>query len=183
MSANMQDLPALLDRLELRLSEKISKSIDPIRVQLQDIQTSLRITAQTAETALKMSSTLKAEFTDIRTQILVFPDIPQEALLIRHKLKSITEKLRSARVRYRWLQSGHLQVSSQGQTIQANDEDTGIKLLRALKLSDELDPRRSQKRKHIPTSTPEKITRLPIREETDPETEDMADIQPDNLNI
>ncbi|KAL8190636.1 UNVERIFIED_CONTAM: hypothetical protein K2H54_057137 [Gekko kuhli] len=172
ISANIQNLLALLDQLELRLSEKISKSTDPIREQLQDIQTSLRITTQTAETALKMGATLKAEITDIH--------IPQEALLIRHKMKATTQKLRSAKVKYRWLQSGHLQVSSQGKTLYTKDEDTGLNLLQVLKLPDELDPRRSQKRKHIPSSTPEKNTKFLIREEANPEPEDIADVQPDN---
>ncbi|KAL8221372.1 UNVERIFIED_CONTAM: hypothetical protein K2H54_066608 [Gekko kuhli] len=145
--------------------------------------------------ALKMGATLKAEITDIRksetqlqdkvlsleAQVLVFPDIPQEALSIRQKLKNTTLKLRSAKVKYRWLQSGQLQISSHGKSFFVKDEDSGLKLLQALKLSDKQDPRRSQKRKHIPTSTPEKNTKLPIREEVDPEPEDIADMQAEDL--
>ncbi|KAL8182673.1 UNVERIFIED_CONTAM: hypothetical protein K2H54_061522 [Gekko kuhli] len=111
-------------------------------------------------------------------QVLIFPDIPQEALAIRHRLKATTEKLRSSNIRYRWLQSGHLQVIYQGKAYQAKDEDTGLKMLQALKLQDDTDPRRSQKRKHIPSATPEKITKFPIREDITPEAEDITDDHP-----
>ncbi|KAL8221077.1 UNVERIFIED_CONTAM: hypothetical protein K2H54_058529 [Gekko kuhli] len=168
--ATMQNLPALLDRLEIRLSEKISQSTDPIREQLLDIQTSLRVTSQTAEAALKMGASLKSDIAEIH--------IPQEALAIRHRLKATTEKLRSSNIRYRWLQSGHLQVIYQGKAYQAKDEDTGLKMLQALKLQDDTDPRRSQKRKHIPSATPEKITKFPIREDITPEAEDITDDHP-----
>ncbi|KAL8182318.1 UNVERIFIED_CONTAM: hypothetical protein K2H54_052951 [Gekko kuhli] len=116
-----------------------------------------------------MGASLKAEITDI------------QALLIRQKLKNTTLKLRAAKIKYRWLQSGQLQVSSQGKSFYAKDEDSGHNLLQALKLSEDLDPRRSQKRKHIPTSTPEKNTKFPIREEEDPEPEDIADVQEEDL--
>ncbi|KAL8178699.1 UNVERIFIED_CONTAM: hypothetical protein K2H54_055267 [Gekko kuhli] len=176
---NIQNLPALLDRLELRLSEKISQSTNPIREQLLDIQTSLKITTQTAEAALKMGATLKSDITEIRQQVQLFPDIPQEALLIRHELKATTDKLRTASIKYRWLQSGHLQVIYQRKAYFAKDEDTGLKMLQALKLQEDMDPRRSQKRKHIPSATPEKSTKIPIREEATPEREDITDNQPE----
>ncbi|KAL8221082.1 UNVERIFIED_CONTAM: hypothetical protein K2H54_058565 [Gekko kuhli] len=128
---NIQNLPALLDRLEIRLSEKISQSTDPIREQLMDIQTSLKVTTQTAEAALKMGATLKSDITDIR------------------------------------------------KAYSANDEDTGRKMLQALGLQEDGDFRRSQKRKHIPSATPEKCTKIPIREEVAPDPEDISDSQPE----
>ncbi|KAL8163069.1 UNVERIFIED_CONTAM: hypothetical protein K2H54_006160 [Gekko kuhli] len=229
-SVNVLNLPALLDRLELRLSEKISQSTDPIREQLHEIQSSLRITSQTAEKALKMGASLKADITDIHLkvvrafrlgsltnprrrnprdillqlgdwdsrqrllttarnkgflpfndrQVLVFPDIPQEALLIRNKLAATTQRLRLAKIKYRWLQTGQIQVFYQGKSLTAKDEDSGLQLLQELNLSEESDLRRSQKRKHMTTSTPEKVTKIPIREDSTPESEDIADEPLDN---
>ncbi|KAL8194234.1 UNVERIFIED_CONTAM: hypothetical protein K2H54_006699 [Gekko kuhli] len=234
-SVNVLNLPALLDRLELRLSEKISQSTDPIREQLHEIQSSLRITSQTAEKALKMGASLKADITDILMpnvelkvvrafrlgsltnprrrnprdillqlgdwdswqrflttarnkgflpfndrQVLVFPDIPQEALMIRNKLAATTQRLRSAKIKYRWLQTGQIQVFYQGKSLTAKDEDSGLQLLQELNLTEESDLRRSQKRKHMTTSTPEKVTKIPIREDSTPESEDIADEPLDN---
>ncbi|KAL8185566.1 UNVERIFIED_CONTAM: hypothetical protein K2H54_054823, partial [Gekko kuhli] len=61
-----RNLLEMFDRMEIRLGEKIDKTINPIKEQLQDIQTSLKITAQNAETALKLGANMKKDIADLR---------------------------------------------------------------------------------------------------------------------
>ncbi|KAL8183131.1 UNVERIFIED_CONTAM: hypothetical protein K2H54_018707 [Gekko kuhli] len=169
--ANLQNLPAMFEYLELQLGDKISQAINPIREQLQDIQASLRITSQTAETALKIGTTLKTDMADLH--------IPQEALAIRYRLKPTTAKLQSANITYKWLPSDTLQMFYQGRSYYARDEDSSLKILQNFNRTEDLDLRRSQKRKHNSSTTPEKITKILIWSGATPEPEDIADCQPD----
>ncbi|KAL8169343.1 UNVERIFIED_CONTAM: hypothetical protein K2H54_047058 [Gekko kuhli] len=227
-----QDIATLLERMERRLSDKITQSTQPIKEQLQEIQSALKITSQMAEMALKASNAVRTELQGLQSsstvkivrafrlgsplnprkrvprdiliqladwdsrqlilnlarnkgylplnelKILVFPDTPQEALAIRYKLKSVTAKLQMANIRYKWLPKGKLQVSQHGKSYLALDEETGLQLLQALRISEEADPRRSNKRKLQFMITPEKTNKLSIRSSPLPEPEDIADVTP-----
>ncbi|KAL8221480.1 UNVERIFIED_CONTAM: hypothetical protein K2H54_068445 [Gekko kuhli] len=92
-------------------------------------------------------------------------NVPPDALHIRRVLKPITQKLTESGIRYRWLQSGYLQVKHQGTVLKADDLDTGTDMLRALGLDLPREPQLLQlgKRKREIPGTPHRWSKIPVR--------------------
>lgn len=68
------------------------------------------------------------------TKILIFQDLPTEAIQIRKALKSVIQLLRDAKIKYRWLPMGKIRVYHKGEQLIAHNETTGKDLLYVLNL-------------------------------------------------
>ncbi|KAL8186388.1 UNVERIFIED_CONTAM: hypothetical protein K2H54_069561 [Gekko kuhli] len=86
------------------------------------------------------------------SKILVFPDLPAEAMQRRRSLKETTATLHSMDQRYKWALSGRLIVNLQGTTYSAFDENSGLKLIQAIKAIKEPGNRKKRQRRHTSSS-------------------------------
>ncbi|KAL8165724.1 UNVERIFIED_CONTAM: hypothetical protein K2H54_054197 [Gekko kuhli] len=82
------------------------------------------------------------------SKISVYPDLPQDVLQKRRDLRPITEMLRQAKIKYKWISHIKLQVSYKDKTYYAQDLDSGKTLLQTINLMSHPDlSKHSQKRK------------------------------------
>ncbi|XP_015261563.1 PREDICTED: contactin-4-like, partial [Gekko japonicus] len=84
-------------------------------------------------------------FTFKGEQIVIFPDVPREALLMRRKLKTTTKQLQELSQKYRWLPSGKLYVYHQGMHLYASDEESGKQLLQVLQQETPMEQEREKR--------------------------------------
>lgn len=97
-------------------------------------------------------------------KILVFQDIPQEALLMRKALKPTTKKLQEAKQKYKWITPGRLMVLYKKKQLFAWDEDSGKALLVALGLDEPMEvDKKSNKRRWQQPDSPQKHSKIPVR--------------------
>lgn len=62
-------------------------------------------------------------------KVMIFPNLPQEALARHWKLKPVTTLLMEAQIRYKWFPVSTLLVRHQGATEMATDLENGFALL------------------------------------------------------
>lgn len=99
------------------------------------------------------------------SKILVFQDLPTEAIQIRKILKSVTEVLREANFKYCWLPNGKLSLYYKGQQLLARAEESGKNLLYTFNLEADLETH-GRRRKLDNPLTPRKDSRIPVRNVT-----------------
>lgn len=92
-----------------------------------------------------------------KKKILVFPDLPFEALAIRKELKPVLKKLQEAQIRYCWSSPGRLMVNHKNKQLFAWDLDSGNDLLASLEFEEDMETdllkRASKRRLALPTLT------------------------------
>lgn len=96
-------------------------------------------------------------------KILVFRDLPPEALSVRKALKPTTTKLQLAKIKYCWYTPGKLVVHHNHKPLYAWDEDSGQELFLTLGIDVPMEvEKKSYKRKLAFQTSPNKSSKIPV---------------------
>ncbi|XP_054826702.1 uncharacterized protein LOC129323900 [Eublepharis macularius] len=98
------------------------------------------------------------------TPVQIYTDLPREALLIRKELKPITDALRNANVRYKWINHVKILVILNGKHHVATNLRNGTELLNNIGVEIPMETsKQNQKRKLTDMLSPQKGSKIPIR--------------------